>query len=186
MFLNLLAYLVIPVYTFFFTLGSDWFTSNFSVIGNTIGRKGAFIIWGIIVAVYYGIVTSRLIKGFRKANFLKPVIPSALLLLFFAVTTPYLPNELPFKSFLHIVFAFVSSVLLLLFLLIFTYKLSKEDKKYQKYFYSVIAIILISIFLLILAGIISSALELFFTFTTVLLCQAMLHEFERREELKCN
>ncbi len=180
MFLNLLAYLIIPVYTLLFTVGSDWFTSNFSVIGNTIGRKGAFVIWGIIVAVYYGVVTLKLIKYFSKTRFLKPIIPSALILLCFAVTTPYLPNELPFKSFLHIVFAFISSVLLLLFLLIYTYKLKIEDKKYRKYFMVVICIIIFCIFLLILAGIISSALELFFTFSTVFLCQSMLHELEKR------
>ena len=34
------------------------------------------------------------------------LIPAALVLLFCAITTPYLPEELPLKSVLHIVFAF--------------------------------------------------------------------------------
>ena len=44
--LNLIAYIIIPAYTILFVKGYGWFTTNFSVIGNYLHRKDAFVLWG--------------------------------------------------------------------------------------------------------------------------------------------
>ena len=51
--IKVLAYLIIPVYTIAFTGGYNWFTTNFSVIGNLMDKKLAFLIWGIVVGLYF-------------------------------------------------------------------------------------------------------------------------------------
>ena len=42
MLITFTAYILIPVYTLLFVAGSDWFTTNFSVLGNIAGRNEAF------------------------------------------------------------------------------------------------------------------------------------------------
>lgn len=47
------AYVLIPVYILSFAINSDWFRTNFSVLGNIAGRKEAFVLWGLIVGIYF-------------------------------------------------------------------------------------------------------------------------------------
>ena len=47
------AYILIPAYTILFVQGNNWFTTNFSVIGNVVGREGEFVLWGLIVGIYF-------------------------------------------------------------------------------------------------------------------------------------
>mgnify|MGYP007011763847 CR=1 FL=1 len=49
MLITFTAYILIPVYTLLFVAGSDWFTTNFSVLGNIAGRNEAFVLWGLMV-----------------------------------------------------------------------------------------------------------------------------------------
>ena len=58
--IKVLAYLIIPVYTIAFTGGYNWFTTNFSVIGNLMDKKLAFLIWGIVVGLYFYLIYRRL------------------------------------------------------------------------------------------------------------------------------
>ena len=51
--LNLIAYIIIPAYTILFVKGYGWFTTNFSVIGNYLHRKDAFVLWGVLVGAYF-------------------------------------------------------------------------------------------------------------------------------------
>ena len=86
--LNLIAYIIIPAYTIIFVKGYGWFTTNFSVIGNYLHRKDAFVLWGVLVGAYfyYSLRTAiRLMKQKPKGTFL---VPSSLVLLFCAITTP--------------------------------------------------------------------------------------------------
>lgn len=52
------AYILIPAYTILFVQGNNWFTTNFSVIGNVIGREGEFVLWGLIVGIYFFLVSA--------------------------------------------------------------------------------------------------------------------------------
>lgn len=168
MFFKLLAYFIIPAYTLLFTRGYSWFTTNFSVIGNFFDKKLAFFIWGILVGIYFYLVHRKVKVLLQPGPVCSRLIPSALVLLFCAVTTPYLPEELPLKSFLHIVFALVSTLLLLLFLAVVVWsQYLLFPWIYRSFLAGLFFIVLGSAALLALAGIISTALELFITFTTV-------------------
>ena len=77
------------------------------------------------------------------------LIPAALVLLFCAITTPYPPGgNLPLKSVLHIVFAFLSAVLVLLYLLwIIRTRYQTEPGAYRPFLYGWGAIVGVSVIL---------------------------------------
>lgn len=96
------------------------------------------------------------------------------MLLDFAVTTPYLPEQMPLKASLHIVFAFLAAACLTvcLFLIVLRlYQTAEAENKavYRLYLAGLAVIVLISAFLFVLAGIVSSALEIFFTVSATLM-----------------
>ena len=194
MLIKILAYAVIPAYTLLFTKGYNWFTTNFSVIGN-IDKKLAFFVWGILIGIYFYMVFRKIRSLIRLGPVCSKLIPGSLILLFCAVTTPYLPEELPFKSFLHIVFAFLSTVLLLLFLLLVSWSQFVSDPAmYRSYLAGWTAIVSVSAVLLIVAGIVSSALEIFITLSTVTMSDRLADKIRKRNgipswvraELRCH
>ena len=178
MFISIFAYFFIPAYTIFFVEGSDWFTTNFSVIGNLAGRQGEFVLWGLCVGIYFFWCLRKIVSHMEKRPRGMWLIPLSLVLLTFAITTPYLPESLPFKSFLHIIFAFLAAVCLMLCLYLILITLCRQDaaaghRTYRPYLIALICITLTSGALLWLAGIVSSALEIFFTISTVILVKRL-------------
>lgn len=177
--MNAMAYFLIPAYTVLFTRGYGWFTTNFSVIGNIMDKKLAFLTWGVMVGLYFYLIYRSVLKQTVLRPLTKGLVPAALLLLFFAITTPYLPDELPLKSFLHIVFAFVSTVLLLAFLICVSWRQYRLDPGvYRPFLAGLAGIVAVSAALLVLAGIVSSALEIFLTVTTVVLSRRLTVRLE--------
>lgn len=45
MVLSVVSYIVIPLYTLLFARGTDWFSSNFSVISSLKEKENAFALW---------------------------------------------------------------------------------------------------------------------------------------------
>lgn len=175
---RLAAYIIIPFFTILFAQNSNWFTSNFSVIGSQIGRQEEFILWGLIVGIYFFWCLQRILASFAVSNGPKPKgacpLLLALTLLTLAVTTPYLPQRLPFISFLHVIFAFCSAVCLILSLFLTIWSLYQKDpKQYRPFLVSLAGIVLCSMLLLWLCGIVSSALEIFFTISSAVLVQRL-------------
>lgn len=170
MLLGFTAYILIPLYTVWFVQGSNWFTTNFSVIGNRIGRQEEFVLWGLMVGIYFFWCLRKIVRLMPEKPRGTWLIPTALVLLIFAITTPYLPEKLPLNAFLHIVFAFVAAVCLMICLYLIVWSLYRREKEvYRFYLVGLTGITLFSAFLLILAGIVSSALEIFFTVSTVVM-----------------
>lgn len=172
------AYVLIPVYTFLFAINSDWFRTNFSVLGNIAGRKEAFVLWGLIVGIYFFFILRRIIRHMPQKPAAGWLVYLALVLLDFAVTTPYLPEQMPLKASLHIVFAFLAAACLTvcLFLIVLRlYQTAEAENKavYRMYLAGLAVIVLISAFLFVLAGIVSSALEIFFTVSATLMAYRM-------------
>ena len=113
------------------------------------------------------------------------MVPAALALLFFAITTPYLPEELPLKSVLHIIFAFLSALLVLLFLLLVIWSQYQiYPHVYRRYLYGWLAIVGGSVLLLAAAGIISSALEIYVTLTSAAMAERLTCRIARQAALK--
>ena len=168
------AYILIPVYTIMFVQGNNWFTTNFSVIGNQLGRQEAFVLWGLLVGIYFFFSLRVIVVQMAVPPKSTWLIPLALFLLPCAVITPYLPEILPLRSTLHIVFSFMAALCLILSIGSILLRLYQDDrKKYRPYLIGLAGIAMISLFLLLLAGIISSALEIFFTITSVLLVRRL-------------
>lgn len=181
---NVLAYVIIPVYTVLFARDTDLFTTNFSVIGSTNGRQNAFFLWGILVGWYF----------FRELKGILPLVPNsgrehrvtitACVLLALAVSTPYLPDRLPFQAAFHVVCAFSSSVLLLSCMYSLILKLYRRDRSsYRPYLTGISVTACLSAILLFAAGIVSSALEIFFTISCTILIRR-LHRKLYRGQLK--
>lgn len=178
------AYFLIPVYTVLFTRGYNWFTTNFSVIGNFFDRKKSFFLWGVLVGSYFYMIHRNIKSHAALHPICARLIPAALVLLFCAITTPYLPEELPLKSVLHIVFAFLSAVLVLLYLLwIIRTRYQTEPGAYRPFLYGWGAIVGVSVILLAVAGIISSALEIYVTLTSVAMAQRLACRVAVQEEM---
>ncbi len=51
MFRSILSYLIIPFYTLLFVRQTDWFSTNFSVIGSLEEQKNFFSVWAILLSV---------------------------------------------------------------------------------------------------------------------------------------
>lgn len=177
MFLSFIAYILIPIYTLLFVEGTNWFTTNFSVVGNMMDRSKAFILWGLIVGIYFYYCLRSIVSHMTSKPKGRFLIPAALVLLTFAITTPYLPDQFPFKSFLHIIFAFMAAVCLMLCLYLIVWQLYRTNRTaYRPYLISLIIITLFSSCLFILAGIVSSALEIFFSVSSVVLVRQLLKQ----------
>lgn len=177
MLLSVVAYAVIPIYTLMFVSGTNWFTSNLSVIGSWPGRRMSFFVLGIIIGVYYLVVLKRLLSCLPRHPLESLLLYTAFSLLVLAVTTPYLPESVPFQAFLHVVFAFGSSVLLALCLCLILWRLSglslAARRTLRPYRQGLTAILAVSALLLMIAGIVSSALEIFFVIATTVLVQRL-------------
>ena len=180
-YLNLSAYWLIPGFTIYFVQGSNWFTTNFSVLGSGLAKQNAFAFWGLLVGIYFFIILEIISKYLVLSPKETFFIPLALLLLTCAITTPYLPGQFPFKSFLHVIFAFLSAVCLAFFLILVVWKLHRaRPGQFWPYSLWLALIIFFGLILLIAAGIVSSALEIFFTLSATLFCRRLerkLHSF---------
>lgn len=180
MLLTITAYFIIPVYTILFAWGTDWFTLNFSVLGNLATRKNAFLLWGLLVGAYFYYVLKHIIRRLPRNQKEKALSTAALVLLALAVTTPYLPEARPFKAFLHVAFAFTASILLLLCIYMVVWKLYCINQNvYRSYLTGLNIITVLSAALLFLAGIVSSALEIFFTLSCTVLLQKLYRRLTR-------
>ncbi|WP_143321589.1 hypothetical protein [Clostridium sp. HBUAS56010] len=167
------AYFIIPVYTILFAWGTNWFTMNFSVLGNLPSRKNFFLLWGIIVGAYFYYILKQIIFILPRNKKEKALSLLSIFFLAFGVLTPYLPDSQPFSSVLHVMLSFMASISLLICLYMIMWKLYCMNKTaYRSYLICLSGITVLSAFLLILSGIVSTALEIFF----VLSCNMLLHK----------
>ena len=177
MLLSWIAYGVIPIYTLLFVRGTNWFTSNLSVIGSRPTRRTAFFFLGAIIGIYYYDVLKKLLIYLPRHIWENRLLSAALFLLLLAVTIPYLPDSVPLQAFLHVAFAFLASILLALCLFVVLWRLSALSPSarhfLRPYRISMVGITIISAVLLAMAGIISSALEIFFIIATTILVQKL-------------
>lgn len=182
---KIVAYGIIPLYTVLFTRGYDRFTTNLSVIANYFDKKLAFLIWGLLVGGYFCHIHRKIKQMTEQGSMCRKLIPAAVVLLLCSITTPYLPEEMPLRADLHIIFAFGSAVCLFLYLLsVILKQLNRNKQRYLPYLSILIGIMLISVYLLVRVGIVSSALEIFVTVSTVVLSDRLISSLkaEKTEE----
>lgn len=174
--LDIFSYFIIPVYTLLLARQDSLFDANLSTISSDIAYKDAFMLWAFMIVAFIYLVLSKVISNhmlrYKKLDNILVVVSCALLLL--SATTPYHPDIYPAKAELHVVFAFTSTVVLLLAFLLITWELRSLDKKqYNIFFISVIIIGFISFFLFIYFGMVTGFLEAFITITGTLMAKTL-------------
>lgn len=168
------AYVIIPIYTVLFAWKTDWFNMNFSVLGNLTPRKYLFLLWGIIVGTYFYYVLKRIIRDLPRNKKEKAASIVAILLLALAVITPYLPDSHPFPAVLHVIFSFLASIFLIICLYMVIWKLyCMNQAAYRPFLFCLNVITVLSALLFTLAGIVSTALEVFFVLSSTVLLKKL-------------
>ncbi|PJJ29006.1 hypothetical protein [Lacrimispora celerecrescens] len=181
--LTITAYFIIPIYTILFAWGTNWFTLNFSVLGNLSSRKNLFLLWGIIIGTYFYYILKRIISGLPRNRKETVMSITALLLLVLAVITPYLPDSQPLHAVFHVILSFLASISLLICLYMIVWKLyCMNQEVYRPYWHCLLVITVLSAFLFFLTGIVSTVLEIFF----ILSCTYLLQRLYRRVQAPKN
>lgn len=172
--LDLVSCFLIPGYTLLFAGSVQWFSSNFSVIAVTgADHYRGFVYWGILAGGYFLVMLGRMAgrlpqRGAQIGVLLITVC--AIFSLGYAIAIPYLPAYFPKYAALHVLLAALACVLLMLALLVILLTLRREDRSRWRgplRFWA--GIVAISALLFWVAGIVSTALEVFFTIAADLL-----------------
>ena len=185
--LDLFACFLIPAYTLLFAGSVEWLGTNFSVIAVT-GKDHywGFVYWGILAGGYFAVMLTRLALLLprlwqRAAVCLLALL--ACLALGYALAIPYLPDDFPGFASLHVVLAAGACVLLMLALLLVLLSLYRASpEKYRLLLVRWGLIVGGSGLLFLLAGMVSSALEVFFTITAALLTRRISLTVGERQE----
>lgn len=174
--LDIFSYFVIPVYTILLARQDSLFDSNLSLISSAVEHKNAFMLWVFMIVIFIYLVLSKVISNYklRHTKLDHALVITSCVLLLLSGATPYLPDINPIKAKVHVVFAFTSTVVLLLVFLAITLELRKVDKKqYNIFFILVVVIGIISVILFIYFGMVTGFLEAFITITATLLAKTL-------------
>lgn len=172
-FLDLYACFLLPAYTLLFAGSVEWFSTNFSVRA-VLGEDyyWGFVLWGVLAAAYFLVLLTRLAGSLTNLwlrLFVHLLTLAACSGLVYSLAIPYLPDQFPRYSQLHILLAFGACVLLMASLLLLLLAFRREAPGlYRLFLPGWIAIVAICGVLFGLVGIVSTALEVFFTLSTVL------------------
>lgn len=174
--LDLVACFFIPAYTLLFAGSLRWFRSNFSVIAVTgADHYRGFVVWGLLTGGYFLFMLVRLAgllprPGARAAVLILTTL--ALMSLGYALAIPYLPTSFPQYAALHVLLAALSCMLLMGTLLLILLSLNRaEPGRWRKPLLAWWGIVAVSGVLFLIAGIVSTALEVFFTIAATLLAR---------------
>lgn len=163
---------MIPGYTLLFSGGRQWFGTNFSVVAAlSADNYWGFILWGAIVGIYFLALMLPLGRGLKsRAGRLGVYSLSAMacLCLTGALVLPYVPEYLPRCASAHVLLAFTACVLMMAAMLLVL--LCRRERKLLGWW---IAIALVSGGLFAAAGIITSALEIWFVISSALLLRRL-------------
>lgn len=185
--LDLFACFLIPAYTLLFAGSVEWLGTNFSVIAVT-GKDHywGFVYWGALAGGYFAVMLTKLALILprlwqRSAVCLLALL--ACLALGYALAIPYLPDDFPGFASLHVVLAAGACVLLMLALLLVLLSLYRDSpENYRLLLVRWGLIVGGSGLLFLLAGMVSSALEVFFTITAPLLTRRIWLTVGERQE----
>lgn len=172
------ACFLIPAYTLLFAGGMAWFRTNFSVLA--VAGKDAyrgFVLWGVLAAVYFFAVLlalARTLPRRRGRIAVRALGAAACLCLAGALLVPYLPEYLPRFAQLHVLLSALACVLLMLALLTVCLACRREKREGWRYHLRDWGgIVFFSGVLFAAGGMVTSALEVFFTISAALLARRL-------------
>lgn len=172
--LDFFACFLIPAYTLLFAGSMRWFSTNFSVLAVTgPDHYRGFVWWGILAGSYFFVLLSKLaftLPRRRERVLVRLLTVCAVLSLAYAVAIPYLPAYFPKYAALHVLLAAASCVLLMLALLVILLALRGTDPpRWRRLLRAWGLITAGSAVLFLIPGMVSTALEVFFTISAALL-----------------
>lgn len=178
---NFISWFLIPGLTLLLPGRTDWFTSNFSVVGSVFPQNIILLVWAIITGGFYHTFTKRTIG--QAAPFIRierelALTDISVFLLIASVFLPYRPKQEPILAALHLAMAFTATVLFFLAVTMADLKLYFLAPDLFSVPTAMIVFAITTTFcLLILCNfIISSALEIFLTIFSCI----WLNVFDRR------
>lgn len=177
--LDLWACFLIPAYTLLFAGAVAWFGTNFSVLAVT-GPEHyrGFVVWGVLAGIYF-LAVMWWIGGRMPRRRSRWGVRGLTILGCFslggALMLPYLPQSWPKVASAHIILAFVACVLVMLALLLALRTLIQAGKRAcRPLMRGWLAVTAGSAALFLVGGMVTSALEVFFTISAVQLARRLL------------
>lgn len=189
----IIANWMIPLATVLFPLGTDWFFSNFSLVGSG-DRRMEFILWGCFVGLYFSWAARRVLNTAEQAKATGADITAQAevmsadphlkatrrllwvsgILFVIALATPYRPQKQPLISQVHVGSAAMTGVCFMVCVTVLSYYVKKGGGRgnYLPVTLTVMACCAVTFCIL---GIVSSALEVYF----VVGCAAVLYQMHR-------
>ncbi len=175
---DLTACFLIPAYTLLFAGSMAWFRTNFSVLA-VAGKDSyrGFVLWGILAAAYFFTILlalARTLPQRRGRIVVRTLGSTACLCLTGALLVPYLPDNFPRFAKLHVLLAALACVLLMLALLAVCLACRREELEGWRYHLRDWGgIVFFSGVLFAAGGMVTSALEVFFTISAALLARRL-------------
>jgi len=183
--IDLFACFLIPAYTLLFAGSVKWFGTNFSVLAVTgPDHYRGFFCWGLLAGGYFFALLLDLAHTLptRRGRFaLRTLTLTAIFCLTAALAIPYLPALAPRWAKLHVVLAFFACVILMLAFFLILLRCRRENATACRGLFSAWwAIAVVSAALFSLCGMVSSALEVFFTISASLLARKIWYLRQRQ------
>ena len=174
--LDLFACFLIPAYTLLFAGSVQWFGTNFSVIAVTgPDHYRGFVYWAVLAGSYFFVMLSKLAFTLPRRwerNLVRLLTVCAVLSLAYAVAIPYLPEYFPKYAALHVALAAGACVLLMVDLQFIILVHRRRDPGRWA---GVMRFCWFMVFgcgvLFLISGMVSTALEVFFTISAALLAR---------------
>lgn len=155
---------LIPFLTFLMAYGFSWTSTNFSAIGNRGGRRLVFLLWGAFTGNYFYLYTKELMELSNcRDRAVQGFLFGALVFFITAVGIPYLPEQAPGLSRLHVEISFTAPLLLAAAQVRFLLLQRKGGLKLHIQWLLLGSLGLGSAALLLSIGIVSSLLEIYLT-----------------------
>lgn len=176
--LNLFTCFLLPAYTLLFAGSITWFGTNFSVIAVTgEDHYRGFFLWGLLAGAVFLVLLVRIIHSLPGKWGKLPLYGTtwmAVSSLIYTLLIPYLPKTFPAYADLHVALAMAACVwLMLTALIILVWRCKLDWSRWRGCLLGWGLIVAGSGLLFAMAGMVSSALEIFFTLSAALLLRKM-------------
>lgn len=171
LFYGALSLVIVPAYTVLFASADSLIDSNISIIGSTPGRERSFIVWGLLSAGFFLMMTNYLfVIGRYESGAMRALLHTACGLLVVTTLIPFKPDQKPVSAEIHNVTAMSASVLTLIVVLAYLRHIVRMDPGLKRLLVAWGVLTAVCIGLIIGFGVITGLLEVMFI---VAMCQLM-------------
>ncbi len=128
-------YLIYPIYSIWFISHASIIHDNLSIVGNLDGMRVYFIIWALLCELALGIGFHKCIHKSMHKKYLIPMLSVSSFMFLTSILLPYLPEEYPILSELHIMLSFVGllSMLFIASMMIISLRMTYNIYPYDYY-----------------------------------------------------